>query len=105
MQVTLVDHIVYDFEEITITNAAISSFTATKYRPASGAKPAKSVFCRLETTNCYYQLDGSTTVLTTGSGLLLKADETLELLNSSDIVNFRIISTGANATLKVFYRR
>lgn len=105
MQMTLTEHKTYDFEDITVTNEAPVGFTASKYRPSDGSGPAKSIFCRLETTNCYYQLDGSTTVLTTGAGMLLNAVETLELLNSGDIANFRIISTGANASLKVFFRR
>lgn len=104
MDVFVQDRDYQDYETITVANSAIG-FTASKITPSSGDyanKDAVVAFCRNETANIRYRLDG--TDPDSSTGILLKSDETLILVGISNIKRFRAIRTGGTSgSLKVLY--
>jgi len=104
MNVYVQDRDYRDYESITVADTAIG-FTASKITPSSGEvanKDAELAFCRLETANVRYRMDG--TDPTSSEGVLLKADETVIIVGTSNVKRFRAIRTGSTSgVLKVMF--
>jgi len=94
------DYSYEDYESITVGNTAVG-FTAGKIAPSGNVNPVKA-FCRLETAQVRFRMDG--TDPTSSEGILLEVGETLEITGEKNLRNFRAIRTGSTSgVLKVHY--
>ena len=90
----------FAYQRMTVTNATVRMLNVTN------AEIAGAVFITVETTNVRYRIDGGNPTDVEGHLLSVAAYQNLWLSDPSSIRNFRVLSTGANATLIItFYRR
>jgi len=89
------------YESITV-NTAIGFTVTTLVTSDVPKQHAVTAFCRLETAQIRYRLDG--TDPTTTEGILLEVGETLIVIGHMNLMRFRAIKTGTtNGVLKVQY--
>ena len=91
-----------DYESITVANTS-TAFTANKVKTnAVPTEYARVAFCRLETAQIRYWLDGIDP--TSSEGILLQVGETLIIHGYTNIDRFRAVRTGsASGVLRVHY--
>ena len=94
------------YEALTVDSTSGGvGFTKTEIDPVSGlykGSSARTVFCRLETAQIRWTIDG--TAPTSSVGTLLEVGETLTISNPGDIKNFRAIRTGSSGSLRCIFR-
>lgn len=82
------------FEQITVGATAIG-LTAATINIGGGHPGATAAYCRLETAEIRYTIDGTTPTSTIGT--LLEIGEGLSLTGNDALNNFRAIRTGGSS--------
>jgi hypothetical protein len=92
------------YEAITINSTTAGGFTTAKYFTASTGKIVSDyVFCRLETGQIRFTLDGTTP--TASVGILLQVGETLTLDNYDDLSKFKGFAVSTPGSLRCTYKK
>lgn len=92
----------FDYESVTVATVAIG-FTSGTYKP-SGASRAMRVVCTIETAQIRYRMDG--TDPTSSEGHILGDGDTLTVLGTRNIEDFRAIRTGGTSgVIKATFER
>lgn len=84
----------FGYEQITVANTAIG-FTTAKIVEGGGHPQATRAYCRLETAEIRYRVDGGTPTTTVGT--LLEPGDALEIPDPIQIPQFLAIRTGATS--------
>ena len=95
------------YGSFTVDSTNAFSFDSTNLSPESGdfsGKKVQSVIMSVETTNIRYRLDEDSDEVSSSEGMLLKTtDSPVAIRGYGNISRLKIISTGANATLRVHF--
>lgn len=97
-EVKILDWTPTDYENITVTTAAVNRLTVAKITDDVGA-----VFITVETNNLRYRIDGGNPNATVGHLLVSGSYQNLWLNNVSAIKNLRMIAIDGSSFVKVTY--